>query len=147
MTETLSADIQVESVETKTGEKNGRAWKKFIVHAKDGTNYSTFDPTLGTSAFGAGGRRARVEYKVTDFGRDLLSLAVDENQDPEPVRDQTENGNPDWDMIGLRKTRCNLWNAAIAAGLDAARAKQMVLVAEVDIFHRAPAEADDHIPF
>ena len=150
MSDTLTADIQVESVETKSGEKNGRTWKLWRVHATDGTQYGTFDAALGSSAFGAAGRRAHITYKINDRdGRDLLSLEVDENSQPqaEPVRDQTENGAPDWDMIGLRKTRCALWVAAIGAGKDAAQARSLVTAAEVDIFHRQPADDLADIPF
>lgn len=146
----LAAEIVVDSVEPKEGvSASGKAWKLFRVKAASGASFSTFDGTIGSAAFGAVGRRARIKYKTTEKGNDLVSFVVDESSEPavEPVRDRTPDGVADWDMIGLRKTRCALWVAAIGAGLDAGAARQIVLAAEVDIFRRQPADELADLPF
>ena len=146
----LAAEIVIESVEPKEGvSAQGKAWKLYRVKSTAGVSFSTFDGTLGSTAFGAVGKRARIKYKTTEKGNDLVSLVVDESSEPavEPVRDRAPDGRADWDMIGLRKTRCALWAAAIAAGLDSGSAREIVLAAEVDIFHRQPALDTADLPF
>jgi hypothetical protein len=145
----LAADIVIGAVEEKSGtSSSGRAWKLFKI-AGAGTSFSTFDANLGSTARANQGRTAHITYKTTEKGNDLVTLVVDESsQAPvELVRDRNENGAADWDMIGLRKTRCALWVAAIGAGMDSPTARLMVIDAEIDIFHRQPAEALDGVPF
>ena len=150
MTDTvLAADIMVESVETKEGTSAaGKPWKLYRVKTPTGA-FSTFDGTMGSNAIHAQGRLAHITYKTTEKGNDLVTFQVDESSEAavEPVRDNTENGERDWDLIGLRKTRCALWVAAIGAGLDAGTARQIVLEAEVDIFWRQPATETEALPF
>lgn len=155
--EVLSADIVIESVEPKEGvsAKTGKPWKLFRVNSTAGAAFSTFDGTMGSAAFGAVGRRAHITYKTGERGNDLVTLTVDDSSEPtvEPVRAQTPAGNPDWDMIGLHKTRCALWAAILPAviplgtGDTIAVARELVIAAEVDIFHRQPAEETSDIPF
>ena len=147
-----TSKIKITAVTRKEGvsQKSGKPWTKFTVHAEGDAKFATFDAALANTANGAVGKWATVTFETTEYGNDLTGLVVDENQPepgPEPVRDRTPDGNADWDMIGLRKTRCALWAAAIGAGLGSAEARQLVLAAEVDIFHRAPAEALEDIPF
>jgi hypothetical protein len=155
-----TAPAVIESVEVKEGvsQKTQKPWKKYIVHTKGGVNYSTFDAQLGTLAYQLVGKPVTVAYEEGQYGRDLKGLAEDPSgvvpQEP-AVRDQTPNGDPDWDLIGLRKTRCHLWGAwlqnplAKEMGAQAAAAfgRELVLAAETDIYHRAPAHDTDDIPF
>jgi hypothetical protein len=150
----LARTITVEHVDEKTGTTNGRDWKVYKIKSEDGAFFATFDGTMGSNAKAAQGRRAHITYTSTEKGNNLVSFVVDESsQAPvEPVRDRTDGDEPDWDLIGLRKTRCALWAAAIGAsfengGFDADVCHQIVLAAEVDIFHRAPATATSDIPF
>ena len=146
----LAAEIVIESVEPKEGvSAQGKAWKLYRVKSTAGVSFSTFDGTLGSTAFGAVGKRARIKYTTNEKGNNLVSLVVDESSEVpvEPVRDLTPDGGTDWDMIGLRKTRCALWSAAIGAGLDAGQCRAIVLAAEVDIFHRQPADDTADLPF
>ena len=146
----LAAEIVIESVEPKEGvSSSGKPWKLYRVKSTAGVAFSTFDGTLGSTAFGAVGKRAQIKYKTTEKGNDLVSLVVDPSSEPAvaPVRDRDAEGKADWDMIGLRKTRCALWVAAIGAGLDRGDALAIVLAAEVDIFHRQPADDTADLPF
>ena len=80
------------------------------------------------------------------------------------------DGSADWDLIGLRKTRCALWAAYLTDALPAAFGywvsvqtqepgtlditnfitrvgRDLIISAEIDIFHRDPAAADEDVPF
>lgn len=147
----LAAEIVIESVEPKEGVTSaGKPWKLYRVKSTAGVAFSTFDRALGDSAFGAVGRRASIKYKTTEKGNDLVSLVVDPESEPvvAPVRDRAPDGTADWDMIGLRKTRCALWAAVFArSDLDVGAMRALVLAAEVDIFHRQPADDLADLPF
>lgn len=146
----MESTITIAGVETKTGETNGRAWKLYIVKAQDGTDFSTLDGGVGSVAATGIGQVARVTWELDSKGRHKLQglTLTGEAPPPEPVRDRTESGATDWDLIGLRKTRCALWAAAISAGRSLMEARQLVVAAEADIFHRPPAQSlEDEIPF
>lgn len=156
----LSGTITITAVERKEGvsQKTGKPWTKFLIHG-DGSEYGTFDAALANVAFASVGKRANITWTPgTVEGRnDLQSLIVDESSVPvvSPVSDRTPDGGADWDLIGLRKTRCALWaalfNGQTLAGmpLDSAITHGIALVraAELDVFHRQPAQAEDDIPF
>lgn len=159
---------QTERIEG-TSKKTGNPFVKFVVHS-DGGEFSTFDAALADKAFRAPGARATIEYETSKFGNDLKGLVVDPAS---PVQAQTvaptpqaapaapaprPNGDPDWDLIGLRKTRCALWAGLFAGGTLAGMPETAALVmgvalvrgAEADIFNRDPAEAPgdfDAVPF
>ena len=147
-----SATVTIQSVDSKQGvsQKTGKPWTKYEIHTSGGT-FGTFDAAAAEQARNAPGATVAVTYEENQYGRDLKTLMVDPSVPPaahvEPVRAQTQNGATDWDMIGLRKTRCALWVAAIGAGLNTAEAHAAVLAAEVDIFHRPPANATSDVPF
>ena len=84
------------------------------------------------------------------------------NRDSRPITTRTPEGNADWDLIGLRKTRCALWCAYLASPLAAHVAAQtidtneiynvgrvLVELAEFDTFTRDQPNAgeDPSIPF
>ena len=160
----MIAEITIGGVEKREGtsRKTGKPYTKYVVHdEKTGAEYSTFDATIGQRAFEHTGRRGRLDFKVTQFGNDIESLEVLEpsppGADPEPVSAQLSDGSPDWDLIGLHKTRCALW-CAFFATLQPSTAtaypeeifrvgRRLVELAESDIFHRDPAGPDEAIPF
>lgn len=154
MSDTLSTTITVEKAAWKEGATNGKAWKRWSVKDQDGTFYSTFDAALGDIAVGAQGRRAAITYTRDGDFNNLLTLIPDPNSEALDaigfVRAQTQTGAPDWDMIGLHKTRCALWAAAIGSSREwtnAGEIREWVIAAEVDIFHRQPAEETSDLPF
>ena len=155
-----NATVTIQGIESKSGvSKAGKAWTKFTVETSAG-KFSTFDSALADQARNALNMTAVVTYEESHWqteegetrtSKDLKSLTVDPTATPQPHVEAPPavkpDGSADWDLIGLRKTRCAPWVAAIGAGLSAAGAQAMVLEAEVDIFWRKPAEADSLIPF
>jgi hypothetical protein len=160
-----TATIKITAAERKEGvsKKTGNPYTKYIVHAEGGGQYDTFDAGLYTIAFGAVGQQATALYEVGQFGNDLKSLVVIEgesiavSQDFAPPTDRpaASSDGPDWDLIGLRKTRCALWAALFSGPLlqglatpeAVTRGIAIVTAAESDTFHRAPAQAEEDIPF
>jgi hypothetical protein len=148
-----STSVTIQGVTSKDGvsTKSGKPYTKFTIDTSGGT-FGTFDTALAQTARNAINMTCAVTYEETQYGKDLKSLTADASipaaaPHVEPVRHQQADGSADWDMIGLRKTRCALWVAAIHAGLDAGTARQIVLEAEVDIFWRQPATESSAVPF
>ena len=160
--------VLVEDVTRKTGEKNGRAWTRYSVKDSDGNWYSTFEGGVVNSSMK--GQTVELEWEQNGDFRNLLR-ASGPGAGSEPTSTIAETEKPDWDLIGLRKTRCALWVAVLESPLLAAYvnrwievqsgdvgnadiqhvaeqfARRIVLAAEVDIFHREPAGAEEDIPF
>lgn len=173
-----TATIKIKSVETKEGaSQSGKPWRLFRVEDEaTGTKFSTFDGALGQKAAGAVGQVAQISYETTEKGNDLKALtlgvqpAAQGPVSPPPEITYTwpesdglparKSDGPDWDRIGLQKTRCALW-AAVLGNADlkeipatsvAVFARELVIAAEDDIFNRAagaPAAGvnTDDIPF
>ena len=161
-----TTEVLVESVTSKSGEKNGRSWTKYAIKDGNGNWYSTFDGTLIPDNIE--GQRATIEYEVDGKFKNLLSVTVG-NGTGLPSS-QKPDGEADWDIIGLRKTRCHLWGEFFAG--DACQSlialfvkdkpdikpselahnllavgRDLVRGAEVDVYHREPAEKGDDVPF
>lgn len=168
MSETTVAVI--EKVTSKEGATNGKAWRKFSVKTEDGTFFSTFDKAVAEAAHNLAGQRAEIFWKPSgDQGqfKDILGAKAAANGAPTTdtiPTEKTPEGDADWSVIGLRKTRCLLWAnylmsplaAQIAAQdkgaqpLDArvfAVGRSLVTMAEADVYHRAPANESDTVPF
>jgi hypothetical protein len=156
----------IEKVTSKEGATNGRAWRKYSVKA--GTDfYSTFDKAVAEQAHALTGKTAVITWEPSGSEgqyRDIIAAAPVNGFDGTDIpTERDENGNADWDLIGLRKTRCLLWAhfidspmaAAIAAGAGdkppAYRVHDfgaaLVALAESDIYHRPPASAEEALPF
>ncbi len=71
----------VDSVTQKTGEKNGKAWTLYTVHA--GEKYTTFDKTLAENAKKAheSGLMVEITFEQTEKGRNLKMLNMVEPRD------------------------------------------------------------------
>ena len=147
--------VTIQGVEAKPGvsKKTGNAYTKFDIQTSGGT-FGTFDTALADQARAAVNRTVSVTYEENQYGKDLKSVNVDSSVPAaapyvEPVRSVTPSGDTDWDMIGLRKTRCALWAALFsgAADITVEQARAFVIAAEVDIFHRPPASASSDVPF
>ena len=136
----------------KTGEKNGKTWTRYFVQSGN-DKYKTFDGALFNAANAAVGHDAHVVYEQGQYGFDLKFLEVVQGSTyTEPVQAappaKTADGDTDWDLIGLRKTRCALWVAVLSNNtLHVNDARQLVIAAEQDIFTRPPAQVEDEIPF
>ena len=148
-----SSLVTVQGVTAHPGvsKKTGNPYTRYEIETSGGS-FSTFDSALETLARNSQGMTCAVTYEETQYGKDLKSLTPDPTAPVaqphvEPVRSVTPAGDTDWDLIGLRKTRCALWVAAIGAGHSAQYAREIVLEAEVDIFHRQPASATSDVPF
>jgi hypothetical protein len=163
-----TATVLVESVDEKAGETNGKAWTKFSLKDANGEFYSTFDRAVGVEAQRLIGKRAEIEFEVNGKWKNLGGVKPVEES---AISSRTEQGDADWDLIGLRKTRCVLWEAvlpvAMQAGISAwTKAAQgeydsaqlagfvvrfgrtLRMIAEEDIFLAPPVEEPDSwIPF
>ncbi len=71
----------IEQVTMKTGEKNGKPWTLYTIHA--GEKYSTFSETLAKEAKRAheAGLQVKITYEQTEKGRNLKTLEVLEPQE------------------------------------------------------------------
>jgi hypothetical protein len=166
MSETTTLVI-AEIPEPKTGTGKKGKWTRYAF--KDGNDefFSTFQKSAFEPAYELKGQKAKVTYEVDGDFKNIVSI--------EPA-EQSQNGvggedEPDWDLIGLRKTRCVLWEAvlpvAMQAGISAwTKAAQgeydsaqlagfvvrfgrtLRMIAEADIFLSKPVEdPDDWVPF
>lgn len=164
MSETTTAVI--EKVTSKEGATNGKPWLKFGAKV-EGVWYSTFDAAIGAQAQALEGDRAEITWKASGSEgqfRDLLGVkAVTGYQAAEIPQARTDNGSPDWDEIGLRKTRCVLWGDFLGSPLAALIANEpgekptanrvfdfgqaLIAFAEGDIYRRPIAKPDEDLPF
>lgn len=155
-----TATITVASIERKEGvaASTGKPWTMYRVISQEGGKYATFDAGLGQQAGAAVGRRANITYETTEKGDNLKSLVIDGSAPAtvQPVQSTAKpNGEANWDLIGLQKTRCALWAALfkgpILAGVpsDSAIVTAITLIraAETYIFTSPAAQPDDDIPF
>lgn len=163
-----TATVVVESVDEKAGETNNKKWTKFSLKDANGEYYSTFDSAVIAPARDLVGKRAEIDYEVSGKFKNLS--AVREIVDS-PINGRAPDGSADWDVIGLRKTRCVLWEEIIGvamqagisawtkaaqgeydsaqlAGFVARFGKTLRIIAEADIYLSDPVEdPDDWIPF
>jgi len=153
-------------VQTKT-EKHGSSakgpWIRYAI--KDGNDewYSTFSKSVADQL--VEGEKARIKYETKIVsGRTVKNLLEVAQPEQLPIYSSTDDGETDWDLIGLRKTRCALWSSFLESQLAASlylKATQTegrdphdyviitgiryVVAAEKDIFERQAG--DDGIPF
>ena len=82
----------IKEVIVKSGHKDGKAWKKYIINAGN-KEYNTFSQSIATEAQKAQeiGLQARIEYKVTNFGNDIITLVAIEPTDEELKDTQKKN--------------------------------------------------------
>lgn len=168
MSETTVAVI--EKVTSKEGATNEKPWRKFTIKTEDGTFYSTFNKEVAAGAHALEGQRAEIEWKTSgDKGqfKDILAAkaagAGPPTVDTIPT-EKTPEGDADWSVIGLRKTRCVLWANFLLSPLAAQIAAQqnseqpldarvfavglaLITMAEADIYQRPPATEADQVPF
>jgi len=159
--------IVVEATTEKSGvsQKTGKPWTKWAL--KDGNEnwYGTFE--RGVVHDGLKGQKVDIEWEQNGDFRNLLRATPHEDS---PIASRTETGEADWALIGLRKTRCALWAALLPDALALAYSqwrsvqseepgrldiqnfmtttcRELIISAEVDIFQREPAAADEDVPF
>jgi len=154
----------VQRVEEAAGNK---PWK---LYDGNDTDYATFKDDLGKDAQALVGKRVKLTFseKPSKDGRftnrylDAIEELTSQNGSDPDV---------DWDLIGLRKTRCVLWqqilDTAMTAGISsfskamdgeydrgqlgafiASFGTSLRMIAEADIYLAAPVEdKDDWVPF
>jgi hypothetical protein len=167
-----TATITVESIDTKEGvsDKTGKPWTKYALKAGD-DYYSTFQRQVIEPALGGEGKTFEIDYEVDGKFKNLKAVRPASGQAvaQAAVANVKPNGETDWDLIGLRKTRCALWAAYLDGRVPASvistqtwketplpsaladvvyrAGVEVVRKAERDIFHRDPATADEDIDF
>jgi len=159
--------IVVEATTEKSGvsQKTGKPWTKWALKDPEGNWYGTFE--RGVVHDGLKDRAVEIEWEQRGDFRDLLRATP---AGPPAPSSQLPSGEADWDLIGLRKTRCALWVALLPDALAlaysqwrgvqseepgrldiqnfmTATCRELVISAEVDIFQREPATADEDVPF
>lgn len=165
----IAATIQVQRVETKPTQRGS----VFKVFDSQGTEYATFDAGLGNLAVQYSGKPAAITFTEKQHeknGRvytDRYLDSIEPAPEGAPIDSRKPDGSADWDIIGLRKTRCALWGAYLGSPLAARVAaksletgfadvnaiynagRTLVEMAEFDIFQRdEPAAGEDpSIPF
>lgn len=93
---------KVQAVDEKSGTKNGKKWTKFSVKVDDKW-HGTFDPAHRDVAVDAraAGLPVTIEFKATDFGRDIVRIKVAEPESepapaaaaaPAPAAESSPNG-------------------------------------------------------
>lgn len=158
--------VIAEISEPKTGTGKKGKWTRYAF--KDGNDdyYSTFQKSVFDPAYELQGKKAKVTYEVDGDFKNIVFI--------EPAETSSNGGGPSeekWDEIGLRKTRCVLWEsilpvamqAGVSAWTKAAQGeydsaqlagfvsrfgKTLRIIAEADIYLPEQVEdADDWIPF
>lgn len=162
-----TATIVVEDISEKSGtNKNGKAYTKWALKDGNGDWYSTFE--RGVVLDSMKGQKVDIEWEPNGNFKNLLKASTHEDS---PIAARQDDGSADWDLIGLRKTRCALWVSALSSPATAAAVerwlsiqstdvgtadilrfvegfgKKLVLAAEMDIFQREPAMPEEDIPF
>lgn len=152
--------VLIDEIGQKDGTSmTGKAWTRRWIKDANGDIYSTFQDMLGGLEKG---QKVDIEFELDGKFKNLKSVKHHDNGSavPETYSAQRPDGETDWDIIGLRKTRCLLWaeflNSQLAAsvfvksdGDGLAKVTRtgtlLVAAAERDIFERQPG--DDGIPF
>jgi hypothetical protein len=158
--------VVVQEIMQKSGEKDGKPWTRYAIKDANGDIYSTFKAESIAPVRDATGQKVDIEFTVNGQYKNLVSAAIHSNGSavPETYSAQKADGDTDWDIIGLRKTRCLLWaeylGGSLASGIyhkvseggqgnpgDAVIRAGITLVAaaEKDVFERAPG--DPGFPF
>lgn len=138
--------------------------------------FSTKKGEIGDVALGLKGQQANIEFTTKQNGEfvnryiDSITAIQGGNGASTPLPSaQKPDGTADWDIVGLRKTRCALWAQYIGETIPIAAAwwsknnqnaseadllmflgrvgAHMVVKAETDIYHRPPAVSGEDIPF
>lgn len=159
----MGEDILVQKITKKHGSSANGPWTRTAVQDGNGEWLSTFDTNMVPDD--AEGKRAHItsESKTVN-GRIIRNLTSFQLIEESSIAARTEDGEVDWDLIGLRKTRCALWGSYLAGQLAAGlyvKASQvegrdpidhvvligkiLVAAAERDTFEREPG--DDGVPF
>jgi hypothetical protein len=160
-----TATIVIAELEEKPGEKNGRKFTKHAIKDANGTWYSTFDGAVFAPARDLVGKRAEIDYEVSGQFKNLSAVRAAESQN---------GGGPSeekWEEIGLRKTRCVIWEQLVGVAMQAGISEfnrrtegkfdsgqlggfvqrwgsTLRQIAEADIYLADPVESrDDWIPF
>jgi hypothetical protein len=159
--------ITVEATTEKSGvsQKTGKPWKKYALKDANGEWYGTFENGVVHDAMK--GQKYEIEWEQDGNFKNLLRATPTSDS---PVSSRLETGEADWDLIGLRKTRCALWAALLPDALTLAYTqwaavqsdppgtldiknfvtrfcRELVISAEIDIFSRDPALPDEDVPF
>jgi hypothetical protein len=167
-----TATITVESISTKEGVgKNDKPWTKYAIKAGD-DYYSTFQRQVIEPALGGEGKTFEIDYEVDGKFKNLKAVRPHAGgASAELTQDfrATTNGTTDWDKKTLWINRIALWKSylegdtprAVIAAKDFGEKPTptaladvvyrggvaLVKLAESDIYHRAPADPDEGIPF
>ena len=111
-----TSTVIVEDVSEKSGvsSKTNKPWKKWALKDGNGDWYGTFEAGVVTSEMK--GKKYDIEWEPDGNFKNLLRATPHEES---PIASRTETGEADWDLIGLRKTRCALWAALPDGGATA----------------------------
>jgi hypothetical protein len=168
-----TATITVESIDTKEGvsDKTGKPWTKYALKAGD-DYYSTFQRQVIEPALGGEGKTFEIDYEVDGKFKNLKAVRPHAGGGSSELTSDfraTNNGTTDWDKKTLWINRIALWKSYLEG--DTPRAviaaknfgenptpqqiadavyrggKELVKLAESDIYHRAPSQQDEDIPF
>jgi len=164
MSQTTTIVVEATTEKSGVSQKTGKPWTKWALF--DGEHwYGTFERGVVVEAMK--GQTYEIEWEPSGDFRNLLRATPAGPSAPSSV---TAGGDTDWDLIGLRKTRCALWAALLPDALEIAwnqwrsvqseepgrldvqnfitmTCRELVISVEVDIFSRDPALPDEDIPF
>jgi hypothetical protein len=164
--------ITVESISTKEGVgKNDKPWTKYAIKAGD-DYYSTFQRQVIEPALGGEGKTFEIDYEVDGKFKNLKAVRPHAGGASAELTSDfraTNGGATDWDKKTLWINRVALWKSYLEG--DTPRAviaaknfgenpkpqeiadavyrggKELVKLAESDIYHRSPSQQDEDIPF
>lgn len=167
--------VVIQAVETKPTANGGVLYR---AKCSDNRTYSTFDAVTGAGLVALMGQMADINYDTkqttkgdqtyTNYnvaqvrastGQASATAPLPTSSQPAPVAQAPSvasyTGEPDWDLIGLRKTRCALWVAYFSGGMPQtvvedtiARGKLLVDAAEAHIYRSGAADGlGDDVPF
>jgi hypothetical protein len=78
--------LTINQVTVKSGEKDGRTWELFTIHADNGEGYTTFDKKVAELAkkFKENHVKCLINYKDTQKGKNIIDIQEYKEKDEEP---------------------------------------------------------------
>jgi hypothetical protein len=163
--------VTVNEIMQKEGSGAKGPWTRYAIKAGDEV-YSTFQRQVIEPALGGEGKTFEIDYEVDGKFKNLKAVRPHAGGGSSELTSDfraTNNGTTDWDKKTLWINRIALWKSYLEG--DTPRAviaaknfgenptpqqiadavyrggREIVMLAERDVYHRAPSDQDSDVPF
>jgi hypothetical protein len=106
---TESRTVVVQEFMEKSGDKDGKPWTRFAIKDANGDIYSTFKKEIIQPVRELTGQKVDITYTINGKYKNLETAQPHQGNGVPETYSSSRDGEADWDIIGLRKTRCLLW--------------------------------------